>query len=117
LIRDQVFRVSVSYKLPYRCAKAYSKSGKEEDQAKKPKGVWPSKARGVIQEIEMTMKTNPKGMAAKLGSMNGIFTGLPLHKTFSSARNCLVNRDKLSSLHQRSIDLCQLFQQFSSPGS
>jgi hypothetical protein len=48
----------------------------------------------IIQKTEKPANINPNGIAAKLGSMKGIFTGFPLHKTFSSALRSLPNPDK-----------------------
>jgi len=54
----------------------------------------------VIQKIEKPMKNNPKGTATRLGSMNGIYIGLPLHKTFSSALKSIQPRQNNFPLSQ-----------------
>jgi hypothetical protein len=42
-----------------------------------------------IQKMEKPRKINPNGIVTKLGIMRGVFTGLPLHRTFSPVRKLL----------------------------
>jgi len=42
-------------------------------------------------KIEKNNQISAKGIITRLENMKGIIVGLPLHKTFSSARKCLFN--------------------------
>jgi len=62
---------------------------KTKGKPKRAKGSGaPAEVAPHIQKMENPTNTNPKGMVTKLGSMKGIFTGLPIHKTFSPALIC-----------------------------